>query len=157
MGALDGDSYEVSAADVAALTEALARIKGRGDNSDPRGSSIADEHEPRRLLTLAAALHRARRRRDEATPGLFSEPAYDILLDLFVAHGEGRLISISSAAIASGAPGTTALRYIEALVLRGFIARRPDHLDGRRSYLLLTEAGLDLMSRHLADLDFSLR
>jgi hypothetical protein len=36
---------------------------------------------------------------------LFKDPAWDILLDLYVARADGRGISVSSACIASGAPG----------------------------------------------------
>jgi DNA-binding MarR family transcriptional regulator len=156
MGTFDGDRYEVSADDFAALAGALARIRKRnGDASSALGSTANRDH-ARSLIKLATALHRARRRRDALARDLFGEPAYDMLLDLFVAHGEGRMISVSSAAIASGVPGTTALRHIEALATRGLIARRPDEDDGRRCHLLLTDAGLDLMTQHLTDLERSL-
>jgi hypothetical protein len=80
-------------------------------------------------------------------PDLFGEPAWDLLLDLFIAGEECKPISITSACIASGVASTTALRWIGVLEERGLILRAPDPGDGRRIYLALTftarEAVLD--------------
>lgn len=69
---------------------------------------------------------------------LLHEPAWDILLDLFIAADAGRLISISSACIASAVPASTALRTISALEARGLILVDPDPADGRRKFLRLS-------------------
>ncbi len=83
----------------------------------------------------------ARRARARFLPvDLFGEPAWDLLLDLFIAGEEGKPISITSACIASGVPSTTALRWIGVLDERGLISRDPDPEDGRRIYVSLTEA-----------------
>jgi hypothetical protein len=44
---------------------------------------------------------------------LFADPAWDILIDLFIASEEDQRISVSSACIGSAVPTTTALRYIK--------------------------------------------
>jgi DNA-binding MarR family transcriptional regulator len=92
-------------------------------------------------LDLARALYRARRVRDAVfEPGLFGEPAWDILLTLYVAHLEGQRISIKCACLASAVPATTALRYIAAMTERGIVLRSRCDEDARRTFLSLSDA-----------------
>jgi DNA-binding MarR family transcriptional regulator len=79
--------------------------------------------------------------------GLFGEPCYDMLLDLAAHDSKGHQVSITSACVASHAPPTTALRYIETLEGVGMVERRQDPLDGRRRYLLLTDTGTRQLGR----------
>ena len=72
--------------------------------------------------------------------GLFGEPGWAILLDLFVAASEGREVPVISTCIASGSPQTTALRWIALLERRGLVMRRPDPSDSRSALLTLTPA-----------------
>lgn len=81
--------------------------------------------------------------------GLFGEPAWDVLLDLFVATEQNRDISVSSACLASCVPQTTALRWIGLLEKRGLVTRMDDALDHRRTFLRLTPKGYQLMMRYL--------
>lgn len=80
---------------------------------------------------------RSRRRRIFG-PGIFGEPAWDMLLDLYSATLEGRAESVSSVAVASGAPPTTALRWIMLLEESGWVVREPDPNDGRRVLVSLS-------------------
>lgn len=73
---------------------------------------------------------------------LFGEPAWDVLLDLYIARAEGRRISPSGACIAAVVPETAALRWIDSLIRRGFVDRF-DHSDG--SFLRLSDKGLETM------------
>jgi Winged helix DNA-binding domain len=100
----------------------------------------AEQGDPaRRAATLARTYLAARRRRDELLgPGLFADPAWDILLDLFAGQIEGQSISVSSACLAGAVPNTTALGWIVKLEQRGLVTRRPDLKDGRRNFLSLT-------------------
>ena len=97
---------------------------------------------PNYLKTLVAA----RADRDAIFQSdLFSDPAWDMLLDLAVAEASGRPISVTSLCIASGAPTTTALRRIDELRDAGLIERRPDPADRRRIIVELTESGRQRM------------
>ena len=108
---------------------------------------LPDPDEPPRrdampLAEFARCLYVSRRLRDGLFPdGLFGEPAWDILLDLYAAEAEGKPVDVSSACVAAAVPQTTALRYIGRLEAAGLVRRAPVASDRRRSMLHLTEAG----------------
>jgi len=81
---------------------------------------------------------------------LFSDPAWDMLLDLTHAHLHGKQISVSSLCIASRVPATTALRRIGDLVNTGLVTRMKDPRDGRRVFVELTAEGYEAMVTYLA-------
>jgi DNA-binding MarR family transcriptional regulator len=92
--------------------------------------------------SLVKSLIRLRRARDECFgTGLFTDPAWHVLLELHLAKLEQRRISISAAAAAAAVPSTTALRAIASLVSRGLVQRRPNPLDARMTHLELTDDG----------------
>lgn len=102
------------------------------------------------LLLVALAWVRAREVRErEFGENLFSDPAWNILLDVYINQRHGKRISISSLCMAAGAPMSTAVRWINLLVDRGLIARQPDQFDRRRFFIVLTEDGLARMERTL--------
>lgn len=96
----------------------------------------------RRWCELAGQLYRVRRRRDQLFGSIFGEPAWDILLDLFVMEAKGKRVPVSSACIASGASHSTALRQIDELVRHKLVLRERDEHDKRRSYVKLSGAGM---------------
>lgn len=101
---------------------------------------------------LALLLYNERRARDGFLPagrGLWGDPAWDMLLDLFIAYEEDRLINITSACIGGCIPSTTGLRLISQLLDAGLVERTVDPSDGRKGMLgLKTEAAAD-MRRYL--------
>lgn len=80
---------------------------------------------------------------------LFGEPAWDILLDLAKCEASGRMVSVTSACIGSGAPPTTALRWLNRLQQIGLMSRIPDPTDHRRCWVELSLEGRDKMARYL--------
>ena len=94
------------------------------------------------VVDLARRMYELRRRRDAAfVDGLFSEPAWDILLHLFIAGAEGRVVSAISACDGAAAPQTTALRKLKQLQEARLIVREGDPENARRSYVRLTYLG----------------
>lgn len=81
--------------------------------------------------------------------GLFADPAWDMLLDLFAAAAEGRQVSVSSACIASGVATSTALRWVSELEEGGLLSRSPDPRDGRRTFLEIAPGASDAVERWL--------
>jgi DNA-binding MarR family transcriptional regulator len=80
-----------------------------------------------------------RRQRDAAFgKELFGEPAWDMLLTLFLAHVEGRHVSVSSLCFETAVPATTAHRWMLALIGKGLLVRIGDPDDRRRSHVYLS-------------------
>jgi DNA-binding MarR family transcriptional regulator len=80
---------------------------------------------------------------------LFSDPAWDILLELFAADCEGRKLSISSVGLSANIAMTTALRWIDVLERDGLVQRQDDPLDGRRRFLTLSCKGFQAMRAYV--------
>lgn len=106
----------------------------------------------RRYAKMAKDAYAVRRRRGAifASDDIFGEPAWDILLDLYVAHAEGKPVSVSSACIGSAAPPTTGLRWLGVLAEQELVLRQHDPEDQRRVLVCLTEKGLTAMDEYFS-------
>jgi DNA-binding MarR family transcriptional regulator len=114
---------------------------------------IRSPDNPVPICDIAVALLRIRRKRNAVFgSGLFADPAWDMLLDLFVAEASGRQVSVTSLCIASGVPSTTALRYIEILERDELVIRIPDEDDRRRNWIELAPATSILLEQLLDEL-----
>jgi hypothetical protein len=103
-------------------------------------------------LATAKAWQRAsaaRRRIFDEGDRMFDDPAWEILLDLFVQHWEGRPVAITDACFASKVPPTTALRWLDRLYSKGLVGRIEDRTDARRTRLFLTEEAQSSIGRAL--------
>lgn len=113
-------------------------------------------------LHAAAELYDARQKRQKFFPEwMFGEPAWDMLIDLFMAEKKNQLVSVTSACLASNVPPTTALRSLRQLEAEGFVIREPDPEDSRRSNVYLTDHAHNqvvdyfaIVMSHLAKEDF---
>lgn len=81
---------------------------------------------------------------------LFADPAWHILLDLFAAAAEGKIVSVTSVCMAARVPATTALRWIRHLEARGLIERTPDENDARRAFVKISAESFANMAAYLA-------
>lgn len=101
----------------------------------------------------AQRTYRDRRRRAEVfgDETLFGEPAWDILLDLYVSGERGKRVAVTSACIGSGVPSTTALRWLNVLEARGLVEREDDNADARRSFVRLTSKARIAMAEYFSD------
>lgn len=102
---------------------------------------------------LAEAMYRDRQRRSKFLPTVpLTEPAWDILLDLYFRTRRNERVSVSNACVASGVPSATALRWIDILVEAGLIQREADDVDRRRTWLTPTEPCMVQMEAYLSTL-----
>ena len=100
-------------------------------------------------------LQRLRASRDRIFgKGLFGEPAWDILLDLYAAQLRGRQESVASVCVAAGVPSSTAVRWIKILQNEGLVRRCPDARDQHRYLLALAPKGTAAMERFCKQPDF---
>lgn len=87
----------------------------------------------RERLAAARVVLAGRRRRTAYFRGVrFSDPSWDMVLELYVAACERRHIAVSRLCDLSGGSTTTALRHIEQLEALGYLIRQTDPEDGRR-------------------------
>lgn len=104
----------------------------------------------RTLLEKAIYLYEHRRKRNDYFDGaLFSDPAWDILLDLYIAQESGREIAVQSACIGAAVPPTTALRWLKVLEENKLVKRREDPRDHRRRFIRLTPMAVVALTRYL--------
>jgi hypothetical protein len=103
-------------------------------------------HIERRSLQLAQVAGRlraaARRRRRHLSGEWFGEPAWEMLLELFIQFSGGARVSTKSLVIASGAADTTALRIMDRLEEAELIQRSPSQTDKRVTLVGLTRRGV---------------
>jgi hypothetical protein len=130
-------------------------VSGNGASQEQRTAPASHpdaKMQRRRFAALAREAYAIRRRRavifdnDE----LFGEPAWDILLDLYIAYAEGKSVSVSSACIGSAAPPTTGLRWLGILSEQGLILREQDPEDQRRVLVRLTAKSLTAMDEYFS-------
>lgn len=101
------------------------------------------------LAGFAAALLASRSHRDKYI-GRIGEPAFDMLLDLYVQEQERqRGVCITSLGQVSGLPATTALRCIYKLEERGMIMFSGDPDDRRRRQVRLSAQTKQNLDRFL--------
>jgi hypothetical protein len=153
---LQGDPAESLAPLADELAQIAERLRDAALGRYPATSSLPDPAESAFArgtlhphLQLARQTYRLRRKRAAifGNPDLFGEPAWDILLDLFIAHGEGKSVSVSSACIGSGAPSTTGLRWLGVLADEGLVLRENDPADHRRVLVRLSPEAIAAMDR----------
>lgn len=108
------------------------------------------------LTMIAERMYRVRRLRESVMAArfgsdIFSDPAWDIILDLYIHNSRNQDVSVTSVCAASMVPITTALRYITVLSERGLIERTRNPKDGRSYLLRLSAAGLQAIEDFLSN------
>lgn len=102
------------------------------------------------LYTMAERLYSQRRQRDRYfPPSLFGEPAWDLLLALFIAHEEGRELSVAEACKAAGVGSRAGRTWLAKLEDAGLIALGQGKGDRRQGSVGLTQDGLERLSEYL--------
>lgn len=107
-----------------------------GSSNGSSSSDASSDH------AVADAVRREIRRRAERSKffpaEIFGEPAWNILLDLYLSASFDRPVTVSNACDASSVPHSTAIRWIDMLVDLGMIERQQSELDQRVIFLRLT-------------------
>ncbi|QUM70716.1 JAB domain-containing protein [Sphingopyxis granuli] len=124
------------------LIEGSAQVRPRGKflpfflRSHPDPADETDALAQRNAET--AIRRRILRRQLLGNPELFGEPAWDMLVDLFIHQSRGQPLSMSSLCITAAIPTSSAMKLIQRLCDAGILERSPDAHDGRRSLVSLT-------------------
>lgn len=132
------------------MADALAPLDEFGRGSLPIESALTEE---KRLGELAQAIYGARRQRLKwFSKDLFAEPAWDMLLDLFVNTVRKRRTTVTSLCLAAAVPPASSLRWIGILVSEGLVECRPADLDHRATEVRLTRAGFEAVQNCLREI-----
>jgi DNA-binding response OmpR family regulator len=115
--------------------------------------TVAEKGPTERKRSALNELRDVRKVRNKHFPSeLFSDPCWEILLDLYDAQLSGDEVTVTSLGVASGVPATTALRRMETLQAHGLIERQADSTDKRRIIVRLTEPGLQAIEQFFESL-----
>jgi DNA-binding MarR family transcriptional regulator len=107
------------------------RARDGGDVAGAESDRAATVGRARQLLGL-------RRLREEMLgANLFADPAWDLLLHLYVQAAAGHQVAISALCAAAQVRPTTGLRWINLLVDAGLLEKSADPADARRVFISL--------------------
>jgi CheY-like chemotaxis protein len=145
---IDGPKL-VRAVKSALLVRQLRRGEPRGADAAAGPVRAASEKSPtERKRTTLDDLRAVRKVRSKYFPSeLFSDPCWEMLLDLYDGQLAGQDVTVTSLGAASGASLTTALRRMDALQSHGLIERTEDPDDKRRTIIRLSKTGLEAVER----------
>lgn len=133
-----------------ALAEDMRRtIEQDAGRREGTATSPAPRPEDASLRTLKLLQKLQEARSSIFGDAVMPEPAWEMLAELMRARLAGQHLSVTSLALSSKSPMTTALRRIEDLIQGGLAVRLPDPADRRRTYVELTPDGMARMQLFL--------
>jgi DNA-binding MarR family transcriptional regulator len=139
-------------ADARRLLGLIAGSRCSAPETDSGGQVISPgASDAERLRNFARQIYEKRQKRIARFGSqMFGEPAWEMLHLLYLGEG-GERQSQTGLADLSGAARSTAMRWIDHLVRRGF-AHREDHpTDKRRNFIILSEKGRQLLELYLSE------
>ena len=104
-----------------------------------------------RARAWADRLYAERRRRDGLfPPGLFGEPAWDLLLAMFTARERGQAMILCKAYRVAGVSDTTGRRLLDRMEEEGLITRRRAPRSRKMRIVELTDSAVERLVAYLA-------
>ena len=121
-------------------------------NAETTAQSRKSSFDPEALTQLARQMLLARRRRTRMfNKCMFGEPAWDMLLALYVGASAGPRYSVSRLSDLSGSPPTTALRWLDYLAKEQLVVRAPNPTDRRSDFIEITDKGRTALEQYLSE------
>jgi len=136
------------ASELKRLSEAVRRVSDQVSPNEMPAAMVPVPGAGSHYLAKADTIYRQRRRRAECFPiavDLFQDPAWDILLHLFIAHERGLEESIGSAAIASGVHPRVGQRWVKALESADMVETRPHPNSPNLAFVRVTQSAVEMM------------
>ena len=124
-----------------AVRPEIDRVVGEGGEVDTKA-----------IVEFALKIRTARqKRRAHLSPAIFGEPGWDMLLSLVISEFDGPRLSVGRLTDLSGAPATTALRWLDYLEKERLVSRERNPTDARSEFIGLTEKGRTIMEQYLSE------
>ena len=140
----------------------LFRLLAEAGSQPPNPASEADgsvsampfnASEAQDLLTRAKLILNSRRLRSRyLNPAIFGEPAWEIMLVLYVTDASGGRQTLGKLADWIKTPPTSVLRWVSYLEKEKFLERQPHPTDRRTTFLRLLPKGREAMNGYLSAL-----
>lgn len=137
--------------DAARLFELIASAFEKPASAKLARSAALHRHQ---LVQRARAILASRQLRlTHFNPAMFGEPAWEILLILYVAESEGERQTPSKLAAATGTPLSTTIRWIDYLEKKELVARQNHPTDKRVVFISLRERAQSAMDSYLGSIE----
>jgi DNA-binding MarR family transcriptional regulator len=122
------------------------------ESDDGLDWSVSNAEQRSRAAKRAAEIVESRkRRRTYFSASMFGEPAWDMLLVLFLAESSHVRANTTAVALAADVPLTTALRWMDYLESQQLIYRAGHMTDRRVSVVTLTDKGRQALELYLIE------
>lgn len=132
------------------LAQRIEQLEAKAVDRGDEAMSLAFSDD--KLATIASSIYRSRQMRSRYFEGsLLGDPAWDMLLDLFISKIQGRRVSTSSLCLAAHVPQATGLRWIDQLRRGGLLQQAPAHDDARVKLVEISSEGFRRMRAFIAD------
>ena len=151
-----GDEHKLvslTTQDVEDLHRILAKLDphGRPSRISSARTSVRAHNDSEPLVQRAQQLFENRRKRIAVFgPQMFAEPAWEMLLILYLSDGGPRHTQTSLTEL-SGASRSTGMRWIDFLDGQGLVRREEHPTDRRRNFVSLSDNGRNLLELYLSE------
>jgi hypothetical protein len=133
-------------------TGSVTRLRAVPERVQTARRPIAPAEVSAQSVAAARRMIRERLRRGQFfKTALFADPAWDMMLDIFIAEAEGRETPVMNLCLSSQVPETTTLRWVRTLEQAGIFVRQKDEHDQRRVLVRLSPAAAKAMASYLDD------
>ena len=137
--------------DLEDLRRLIAKLSPAAGSAAARQAGVHADNDLGPLVERARRLLDMRRKRVAIFgPQMFAEPAWEMVLNLYVDEG-GRRHTQTSLCELSGASRSTSMRWIDYLLDQGLVCREDHPTDKRRNFVSLSEKGRALLDLYLSE------
>ena len=152
----EAKTVQLTARDVREAKRLLSLLAGEQSSalvpSDPNTAEVPKIVDRETLVERAKQIYLARRRRHRIFgKSMFGEPAWDMLLVLYIAEQLGPRYTIGRLTQVTDLATTTALRWLDYLEGQRLIARDSHPTDRRAVRVEITDKGLQEMDSYLSE------
>lgn len=139
---------ELSSRDLEDAARILSTITSARSTEEPRVHDAGDN----RAIQRAAAMVESRERRKKFfNASMFGEPAWDVLLALYLAEASGVRTNVNTLTLSAGVAPTTALRWIDYLENQQLVRREKHPTDARASIVRITDKAQRALELYLLE------
>lgn len=140
---------EQDARELARLLRLLGQVSPRTGDYEPVPVEDRKRPTPEALKAKAREIYSLRKRRSQFfSSAMFGEAAWDMLLALYLCDEVATRQPIGALIAESGAPYSSALRWLSYLENHGLVSREPHPADRRTAFVALTDKGRGMLEAY---------